>query len=253
MKTCPLVSVVTPCYNAASYIGETIDSVISQTYTNWEMIVVDDCSTDKSSDVVQMYSQQDKRISLLSTRTNTGSPAIPRNMGIEYAKGKYIALLDADDIWYPNKLSEQISLMESKPCRISYTNGEMMNEDGVVIREIRKAEYVDYRETLKRNELSCSSVMLEKALINDLRFENRPKEDFVFWIRLMKESCEKAYNTNSVLYAYRLVGNSRSRNKINIMKQQWQVLREAAGLSVIDAAYCFTCWALRNTKKYYLK
>lgn len=253
MKTCPLVSVVTPCYNAASYIGETIDSVISQTYTNWEMIVVDDCSTDKSSDVVQMYSQQDKRISLLSTRTNTGSPAIPRNMGIEYAKGKYIALLDADDIWYPNKLSEQISLMESKPCRISYTNGEMMNEDGVVIREIRKAEYVDYRETLKRNELSCSSAMLEKALINDLRFENRPKEDFVFWIRLMKESCEKAYNTNSVLYAYRLVGNSRSRNKINIMKQQWQVLREAAGLSVIDAAYCFTCWALRNTKKYYLR
>ena len=248
----PLISVVTPCYNSSAYIAQTIESVLSQSYTDWEMIIVDDHSTDQSAAIVKSYSDKDDRIVLLSTDRNTGSPAIPRNIGIENSKGKYIALLDADDIWYPNKLAEQIALMESKPCRITYTNGVMMNEGGTVIRRMKKAEWVDYRRTLKRNELSCSSVMLEKALLGDLRFENRPKEDFVFWIKLLKGSKEKAYNTNSFMYAYRLVGNSRSRNKKNIMLQQWQVLREAAGLNIMEAAYCFCCWALRNVKKYYL-
>lgn len=249
----PLISIVTPCYNASEFISQTIESVLSQSYSDWEMIIVDDHSTDQSADIVKSYSDKDDRIVLLSTERNTGSPAIPRNIGIDNSKGKYIALLDADDIWYPNKLADQLSLMQSKRCRISYTNGEMMDENGNILREMKKAEWVDYRRTLKRNELSCSSVMFEKESIGDLRFENRPKEDFVFWIQLMNKTGLKAYNTNSVLYAYRLVDNSRSRNKTNIMRQQWQVLRKAAGLNVFDAAYCFCCWALRNVKKYYIK
>ena len=104
----PLVTVVTPCYNGAKYLRETIESVLAQTFTDWEMIIVDDCSKDNSVDIIKQYADLDSRIKYLSTPNNTGSPAIPRNLGMEAASGKYIALLDSDDIWYPTKLHNQV-------------------------------------------------------------------------------------------------------------------------------------------------
>lgn len=252
MQNNKLVSIIVPCYNAAKYIGKTIESVEAQTYVNWEMLIIDDCSTDNSAEIIQAYSSTDQRVYYLRTDQNTGSPAIPRNIGLEQARGQYIALLDSDDIWHHNKLKEQIALMETKPCRICYTDGEMIDETGKILRTIKKQDWVDYRRTLKRNELSCSSVVLNKSIIGDLRFQNIPKEDFAFWIELMKKSKEVAYNTGNVSYAYRLVANSRSRNKSSIIKQQWHVLRHVAHLGSLDAAYCFLCWALRNVRKYYI-
>lgn len=248
----PVISIVTPCYNAGRFIKETIDSVLAQSFTSWEMLIVDDCSTDNSAEVIQSYNSIDSRIKYYRTDKNTGSPAIPRNIGIEHAQGRYIAFLDSDDIWYPDKLKDQVELMMAKPCGVCYTDGVMINEAGEILRTMRKADWVDYRRTLKRNELSCSSVVIDKSIIGNLKFQNMPKEDFAFWIELMKLSGEVAYNTGRVSYAYRLVGNSRSRNKGSIIKQQWHVLRHVARLGLFDAAYCFGCWALRNVKKYYM-
>ena len=246
------VSVIIPCYNAGKYIKETIESVINQAYTNWELIVIDDCSTDNSCNIVKEIANRDNRIRLLSTGRNTGTPAEPRNIGLREANGEYVALLDADDIWYPNKLEEQMNLVRDQGAKIVYSNGDMIDENGKFVRSMKKQEWVDYRRTLKRNELSCSSTLIKKSIIGDLRFQTIPKEDFVFWLCLLRTTSEKAYNTNTSLYAYRIVGNSRSRNKESIIKQQWNVLRNIERLNIFDAAYCFSCWVFRNIKKYYI-
>lgn len=248
----PIVSIITPSYNAGSFIRLTAESVIKQTLKDWEWIIVDDCSTDNSCSIVKELASHDNRIRLLSTGCNTGTPAEPRNIGIREAKGVFVALLDADDIWYPNKLEEQLNLVRERGAKIVYTNGDMIDENGRHVRSMKKQEWVDYRRTLKRNELSCSSTLIEKSIIGDLRFQNIPKEDFVFWLSLLRTTGLKAYNTNTSLYAYRIVGNSRSRNKESIIKQQWHVLRKIEQLNFIDAAYCFSCWAFRNLKKYYI-
>ncbi len=251
-KKIPYVSIVTPCYNAGEYIRETIESVISQTFSDWEMLIVDDCSSDNSVEIIKKMKECDERIRLLKTENNTGTPATPRNIGIEHSRGQYVALLDADDIWYPNKLEEQLNVIRERDCKIVYSNGDMINEDGKYVRTMKKQEWVDYRRTLKRNELSCSSTLIEKSIIGNLRFKNIPKEDFVFWLSLLRTTGEKAYNTNTSLYAYRIVGNSRSRNKGSIIKQQWHVLRDIERLNIFDASYCFSCWVFRNLKKYYI-
>lgn len=248
----PIVSIITPCYNAAGFIELTAESVFNQTLKDWEWIIVDDCSSDNTVDIINKIKECDDRVYLLKTDRNTGTPATPRNIGIENSRGRYVALLDADDIWYPNKLEDQLNLIREKNCKIVYSNGDIIDENGKYVRSMKKQEWVDYRRTLKRNELSCSSTLLEKNIIGNLRFQTIPKEDFVFWLNLLKKTGEKAYNTNTSLYAYRIVGDSRSRNKGSIIKQQWHVLRVIERLNIIDAAYCFGCWVFRNLKKYYI-
>lgn len=248
----PLVTIVTPCYNAANFLPETIESVIAQTFTDWEMIVVDDFSTDNSVEIVKEYSRKDSRIKFLSTEHNTGSPAIPRNIGIEAAQGKYIALLDADDIWYPSKLQNQVEKLEANGYQIMYSNGDMIDENGKHLRPINKGSKSDYWGTLTQNELSCSAAIFRKDMVGDIRFKNMVKEDFVFWLELMRTSKAIAYNTGTREYSYRIITGSRSRNKQNIIKQQWYVLRKIEKLNIFVAAYCFCRWVLRNVKKYYM-
>lgn len=248
----PLVTVVTPCYNGAKFLAETIESVIAQTFTDWEMIVVDDCSSDNSIEIVKGYSQKDSRIRSLCTEHNTGSPAIPRNLGLETAQGKYIALLDADDIWYPTKLQKQVEMLEANNYQIMYSNGDMMDEKGEHLRKINKAAKSDYWGTLMQNELSCSATIFRRDMVGDIRFKNMVKEDFVFWLELMRTSKAIAYNTGTREYSYRIITGSRSRNKQNIIRQQWSVLRNIEKLNFFVAAYCFCRWALRNVKKYYM-
>ena len=232
MKDNPLVSIITPCFNCQEYLPLTIESVLAQNYSNWELILVDDCSSDHTPEVVNRYVLKDSRIKGFKTANNTGSPAIPRNIGLNIAKGKYIALLDSDDIWYPEKLSRQVDLLESKGYALVYSNGNLIDENGNVLHTMKKQESVDYSKTLRRNEMSCSSAIMLKDSIGDLRFENIPKEDFVFWLQLFKSTGLTAYNTNSIDYAYRILRGSRSRNKIKIIQQQWWVLRKKEKLNV---------------------
>ena len=121
MDTNPLVSVITPCYNAESFIAETIKSVINQTYTNWEMLICDDCSTDNSAKIIKSFCQRDDRIKYLKTDCNTGGPSIPRNVAISNSKGDYLAFLDADDIWLPTKLAVQMNFVCIQKADIVYS------------------------------------------------------------------------------------------------------------------------------------
>ena len=247
-----LVSIVTPCYNASRFIADTIRSVQNQTYSNWELIIVDDCSTDNSVQIVTNFALQDDRIKLITLEHNTGSPAVPRNRAIKEANGDMIAFLDAYDIWKPDKLECQIEYMLSRGCGIVYTNGEMIDEQNRYIRTIKKIKFVDYKQTLKHDELSCSSVMAKKDLLIGCSFKKQMMEDYIFWLEVLRKTGAKAYNVNRVLYSYRLVGNSRSRNKKKIIKRQWEVLRSIEKLNFLYALYCFLNYIWINFKKYYV-
>lgn len=247
-----LISIITPCYNAARFISQTIESVQKQTYKNWEMIIVDDCSTDNSEQIVKHYSENDKRIRFVKLDSNSGSPAAPRNRAIQEARGSILAFLDADDLWKPDKLEVQLNILLNNNYDIVYSNGEMVDEGNRYIRTIKKTECVDYVRTLKHDELSCSSVMLKKSLIDGFSFEKQMMEDYIFWLQVLRKTGAKAWNVNKVLYSYRLVNNSRSRDKKKIIKRQWYVLRHIENLNTVYALYCFVNYIWINLKKYYL-
>ena len=157
-----LVSVITPCYNAESFIAETIESVINQTYTNWEMLICDDCSTDNSAKIIKAFCQRDVRIKYLKTQKASGSPALPRNIAINCARGRYLAFLDSDDIWLPLKLEEQLRLIREKECPLVYSNYEKMDELGERSdRVVYAPRQVALRQFNFGNPLPCLTVLVD--------------------------------------------------------------------------------------------
>lgn len=149
-----LVSIIMPCYNASQFISDSINSVLSQTYQNWELIICDDCSTDDSVEIIQFYCKKDKRIKMLQTESPSGSPVIPRNICITQAQGRFIAFLDADDLWLPLKLEKQISLFDKKNIAVVFSDYEKINENGEKQNRIVKAqEYLSYKNELCGNKI----------------------------------------------------------------------------------------------------
>ena len=246
-----LVSIVTPCYNAASYIKQTIDSVLTQTYTDWELIIVDDCSTDDSAEIIKRYASRDNRIKYLKTDKPSGSPSMPRNIAIDNAKGEYIAFLDADDVWLPDKLEKQVSFMQDNNYSFTYSNYEKMNISGTrnnrVIIMPKVSSFWDVIETCT---IPCLTAMLNKDLIGDTRFKNTPKEDFVFWLDILKKGV-KAYNVGGILALYRELQNSRSSNKIQMIENQWRVLRTVEGVKAPIAIYFMFKYLYNGMIKFY--
>lgn len=153
-----MVSIITSSYNSQAFIARTIESVLAQTYQDWEMLIVDDCSTDRSAAIIKRYCARDSRVKYLSTSRPSGSPCEPRNIGIRHARGRYIAFLDSDDMWLPNKLEEQLHLFEDAKTAIVYSNYEKVTEAGKREGRIIKASaQVDYDQLLLGNEIgSCS-------------------------------------------------------------------------------------------------
>lgn len=139
-----LVSIIMPMHNSASYVGEAITSVLKQTYPHWELLVIEDASKDNSCDIVRTYQEQDSRIHLLINDHHTGRPSSPRNMGVKHAKGRYIAFLDSDDVWFPEKLQQQIPLFEDEKVAIVYSNYEKMDEAGHRANRVVKAPPLCY-------------------------------------------------------------------------------------------------------------
>lgn len=248
-ETCA-VSIITPCYNSRVCISETIDSVLAQTYGDWEMIIVDDCSTDDSAGIIKEYAAKDPRIRYLKTAVASGSPTIPRNMGIDNAKGKYIAFLDADDKWLPDKLERQLCFMEDTQCDFVYSDYEKIKSDGErgnrVVRMPRKATFWDVIETCV---IPCLTVMIKKEAIGNTRFRSVAKEDFVFWLDILKKGVI-AYNVGSVLALYREQPQSRSSNKWVMIKEQWDILRNVEGVKPAVATYFMTKFLFYGFLKY---
>lgn len=241
----PLISIITPCYNAASFIAQAIESVLAQSFGNWEMIIMDDCSSDDSLSIIQKYAKKDPRIRYLRTNKPSGSPTLPRNMGIKEAKGRYIAFLDSDDMWLPNKLDEQLRIFEKSEVAIVFSNYEKVDLNGERCgREIIAPCEVDYRLLLKGNCIA----MYDSALTEKMFFKEIGHEDYVCWLSILKRGY-KAQNTNTVTALYRVGDHSVSSNKLRAMNWQWNILRNEMLLPVYKAVYYFIHYAVKAFAK----
>lgn len=246
----PFVSIITPSYNAANLLPGTIQSVINQSFQDWEMLIIDDCSTDNSKDIIESFCTKDPRIHYFKTTAKSGSPSLPRNIGIENAKGKYIAFLDADDIWLPNKLELQVGQMELHNWDLSYSFYEKMDWEGKrKDRIIKTRKTTTYNDLLKSNSIPCLTSMITRSAIGETRFRQIPQEDFCFWLDILKKGYT-AFNLCIVTALYREAINSRSSNKLDMFKGYWNVIRNFQDLSLLRASYCMITYSAQGFLKY---
>lgn len=245
-----LVSIVMPCYNAEKYITSAIESVIKQTYLYWELIIVDDCSTDTSANIIKEYSQKDSRIKYFKTEKPSGSPALPRNIAIDKAQGRFIAFLDADDIWLPTKLEHQLPLFEHEDIAIVFSDYEKIDEQGNRNNRIIKApKSVDYKDLLKTDVIGNLTGIYDTVKVGKIYNLNIHHEDYALWLSILKKGFT-AMNTGNTEALYRVHSNSVSRNKFKTVCWHWNILRNIENLSLFKSMYCLSFYAIKGLCKY---
>lgn len=244
-----LVSIITPCYNAERFISFAIESVLNQTYPHWELIITDDCSTDNSANIIKDYAQKDNRIKYIKTNTSSGSPAPPRNIAIKEAKGRFIAFLDADDVWLPSKLATQLPFFEKSNVAIVFSNHEKINEQGDRNNRIIKApKIIDHKKLQKSNYMRCSSVVYDREKVGTMYFKKIGHEDYLLLLEILKKGY-LARNTETTEILYRVCKGSVSRNKLKAASWQWSILRKEEKLSLFPACYCFVTYVFNAVGK----
>ena len=244
-----LVSIVTPVYNSEKFISETIDSIQNQTYKHWELILVDDCSSDNSYDIISEYIKYDKRIRYIKLEKNSGA-AVSRNTGIKNARGRFIAFLDSDDIWLPEKLEKQLKYMLDKKIGFTFTSYRYMKEDGTKTNKVAKAPYkINYNGLLKNTIIGCSTVVLDRQIVGDFLMPLvRKGQDTATWLMILRNQ-KYAYGIEEILVDYRLVGNSLSSNKIKALKRTWNIYRSVEKINVFKSTYVFCFYVFNAIKK----
>lgn len=243
-----LVSIITPAYNAEKYITQTIESVLKQTYTNWEMIIIDDCSKDFTYNQILEYSLRDKRIKSYKNDKNSGV-SFTRNRAIDIANGKYIAFLDADDLWDESKLEKQIKFMETNDVLLSYTGYRKINEDGSLRGDIEVPLKLDYNELLKNCLIGFLTAIYNQEVIGKQYFKNIKSEDYIFWLEMIKK-IEIAYGLEESLASYRVLENSRSSNKLDIIRHHWTIYYKIEKLGFIKSLKYYLIYINRGIKRY---
>lgn len=238
-----------PSYNAARFIGESINSVLLQTYSNWELLIVDDCSKDNSVEVVRKFANIDKRVVLFSLEKNVGAAAA-RNVAIEHAQGQYIAFLDSDDVWDEYKLEKQLAFMKQYSYAFTFSNYYIMEENGKKTENIVKVpSSLSYHQYLRNTIIGCLTVIIDRQQTGDFKMPLiKSSHDMALWLLIMKRGF-KAYGLKDVLAGYRLVSTSNTAKKWKAAKDVWKVYREIEGLSVLYAAYCFCGYAINAVLK----
>jgi len=231
-----LVSIITPLYNSEKYIEETILSVLNQSYEKWEMLIVDDCSSDNGAEIVNKYIV-DKRIRYHKLEVNSGASAC-RNKGIELARGEFIAFLDSDDLWKKEKLEKQVNFMKNNNYSISFTEYEEIDENSnklnILIKSPKKP--VTYRRYLLTNPIGCLTGMYSVKELGKVYMPlMRNREDTGFWLNILKK--DKAYSLNENLADYRIRKNSLSFNKYKLIKFHWHLYRNIENLSIIESSF----------------
>lgn len=239
------VSIVTPMHNAARYIAETINSVQVQTYNDWEMILVDDKSSDSTVQIVEAFCKCDTRIKLVRLCENRGA-ANARNVAIGNASGRYIAFLDSDDLWHPNKLELQLQFMQANGYKFTYTAYDRFNDQGQSLGAVGVPFKLQYDDLLKVCYIGCLTVMVDKNYFGTVVMPQISKrQDFATWLLLLKK-VKFAYGMNACLASYRIRDDSISANKFKAATYQWKVYRELEGLSLVRSIYCFAHYAIRG-------
>lgn len=243
-----LVSVITPVYNSEKFLKDTIESVISQTYWNWELILVNDKSTDNSEKIIEEYLKKDTRIKYIKNEKNIG-PALTRNEALKKAIGKYIAFLDSDDVWLPKKLEVQINEMTKRKSAISYTLFKRMNEDASSFGSTVPApKRMTYQDSLKNTAMGTSTVVIDRELVGDFEVKNVPCDDFYLWNEILKRGYD-AEGIMEVLVYYRVLSNSYSRNKLKYAIKVWKTY-QVMDLGLISSIWYFLNYAVRGVIKY---
>ncbi len=237
-----------PAYNCGSFIGITIDSVISQTYRNWEIIVVDDCSTDNTSDVINEHTKKDKRIKYYRLKMNSGA-AVARNKAVDLANGKYLAFLDSDDVWFPDKLEKQIKYMEVNNYGFTCTGYTKIDEEGRYLnRTIKAKKRLDYEGVLK-NCPGNSTVVYNACKIGKLKITDiKKRNDYVMWLQVIKKE-KFLYGIEDVLGSHRERKNGLSSKKATLLRYHWKVYREIEGLTLLKSCYLIVYWVIATVFK----
>lgn len=243
-----LVSIIVPVYNVEKYIVCTMECVRRQSYPAWELLLVEDCSTDRTLQVIETYLEetQDERIHLLRLPGNVGA-AKARNHGLRQAKGRYIAYLDSDDLWEPEKLSRELDFMSKKQAAFAFTGYEFADENGMGTGKIvHVPETLNYRQALKNTTIFTTTVMFDTTLISKdmLEMPVIKSEDTALWWRVLKKGYT-AYGLDENLVKYRRAGKSLSSNKLEAVRRIWKLYREAEGLGVVSSMWNFCFWAVR--------
>ncbi|WP_195939936.1 glycosyltransferase family 2 protein [Romboutsia sp. 1001713B170131_170501_G6] len=244
-----LVSIITPMYNSGKFIRNTIESVLKQTYEDWEMIIVDDCSKDESPEIVKSYTKKDERIKYIRVSENKGV-SNARNVALKNASGRYIAFLDSDDIWEITKLEKQIRFMKEKNCAISFTSYELINEENQKLNKVVGVpKSVDYKTLLKGNVLGCLTVVIDKSKLNfDIKMSGVRHEDYVLWLSILKRGYI-AYGLDEVLAQYRKSLTSLSGNKIKSAMWTWNIYRNIEKIPLYKSIYYFVNYSINGIKK----
>lgn len=243
-----LVSVIMPAYNAENAIAQSIASVVQQSYLNWELLIVDDASTDRTVPVAQALSANDSRIRIISLAQN-GGVANARNVAMAQAKGQYIAFLDSDDFWLPEKLESQIRFMTERQIGFSFTAFRRFGTDRPPGSLIRAPQYVTYSDLLKDNVIGCLTVVIDRQIVPSSFMPQVKHEDLACWLQILKSGmC--AYGLQQDLARYRVSSNSVSGNKQRSAVWRWRIYREVEKLSVARAAWCFAHYSLRAVYKH---
>ncbi len=246
----PTVSIITPCYNSSKTIAQTIESVRQQTFQDWEMLIVDDCSTDNSAQIIAEYQGQDSRIKYFKTDKPSGSPSLPRNIGIENSTGKWIAMLDSDDMWMPKKCQEQLDFALEDNYEFVYSDYEKMDWNGQrKERFVRVKERVTYKDILCVNSIPCCTAMVKRELIGDNRFKPVPIEDCCLWLDILRGGTV-AHNTGKIHALYRVQKQSRSSNKLQMIAVRWRMLRNMERLGIVSSCYYLIHFLLQGLVKY---
>ncbi len=247
-----MVSIIVPVYRAQAYIAETIAMVRKQTYHNWELILVDDASPDDSAKLIQNMidekSAETERIRLIRKEKNEGA-AKARNTGIALAQGRYIAFLDADDIWFPDKLEKELAFMKQKHAGFAFTAYEFGDENAKGTgKTVTVPEQLTYRKALSRTVIFTTTVIFDMKVIPKelIRMPDVESEDTATWWKILRAGYT-AYGLNEVLAIYRRPEKSLSSNKFIAMKRIWNLYRNEEKLTFPDSIFCFCLWAMRAT------
>ena len=233
-----LVSVITSVYNSGKYISKAIESVMSQTYTNWELLVTDDCSTDDSPEILAAYAARDSRINLFHLSANSG-PGVARNLSLENARGQYIAFLDIDDIWMPDKLELQLEQMNRLGCGMVYSSYLTCNDDDQITGIVRCKSKIRYWRIVCDNSIGFLTMMFDRKITGDVSFLTiRKRQDWGLNIELLRR-CRVAYGIKKTLAVYRVRQGSVSRVKLPLAKYNVAIYRQVLGYSGIRAVLTF--------------
>lgn len=244
-----MISVILPVYNGEKYIKSTLNSIINQTYKNWELIIVDDCSTDCTSEIIKEYCGENNQVRYVRLEENKGV-AFARNEGILLAQGEYIAFIDSDDVWVAYKLEKQMEQMQNRECKWVASSYQLMKKNGIVLNKyvkVKNKKYI-YEDLLKENIIGCSTVLLKKELLNNNKFKKVKNEDYALWLDIIKEEPLMGMNESLVLYR---VGDSRSLSakKYKVVKWTWDIYRMHENLSFTESLYYSVHYGVRMIKR----